>query len=410
MTRLVLAGAGHAHAQVLKAWAAAPLAGVDLCLVSPSPLAPYSGRVPGWLAGRWAVEQIGIDFTALARAAGARFVLDEIDRLDAAQQRLHLHSGAVLGYDLLSLNVGSTLTAPTVANTRVLALRPLGHLQHAWDAVLAELDAAADVDAELAPLGLLAPLGPRSAALRASAAGLRVTAVGGGAAGAETLLAVLAHLRRRLPQRAVHGTLVSRSAALLPGLAPGAARAMGAALTRAGVTQHLGTEFDAPQVGRADLLLWATGAEAHAWQRSSGLAVSGDGFVRIDPQLRSLSHPNVYAVGDCAAWAPALPKSGVHAVRMGPVLAQNLRAALGVGLAVAHAPQRRTLALLATADGGAVASYGRFCAQGRWVGRWKDHLDQQFLDRMRAPDVPAAMPASLPPPTPSTPSPKGDSA
>ena len=40
MKRLVLVGAGHAHAQVLKDWAAAPLPGVDVCLVSPTALAP----------------------------------------------------------------------------------------------------------------------------------------------------------------------------------------------------------------------------------------------------------------------------------------------------------------------------------------------------------------------------------
>jgi len=398
MKRLVLAGAGHAHAQVLKAWAAAPVPGIDLCLVSPSPLAPYSGRVPGWLAGRWAFEQIGIDFAALAHAAGARFVHDEIDRLDAPQHQLHLRGGAVLGYDLLSLNVGSTLTAPVIANTRVLALRPLGHLQREWEAVLAGLDAAPVVDAQPSPL---------SATLDASPTPLRVTAVGGGAAGAETLLAVLAHLRdgsrhrlsQRAVQRAVHGTLVSRSAELLPGLAPGATRAMRAALARAGVALHLGTEFDAPHLGPADLLLWATGAEAHAWQRRSGLAVSADGFISIDSNLRSVSHPNVHAAGDCAAWAPPLPKSGVHAVRMGPVLTQNLRAALGVGHAVEHTPQRHTLALLATADGGAIASYGRFFAHGRWVGRWKDHLDQQFLDRMCAGGTAAPLPASSATPT-----------
>ena len=380
MKRLVLAGAGHAHAQVLKAWAAAKLPGVDLCLVSPSLLAPYSGRVPGWLAGRWAFDQIGIDFAALAHAAGARFVHDEIDRLDATQQQLHLLSGAVLAYDLLSLNVGATLTAPVVANTRVLALRPLGHLQPAWEAVLADLDASE------------------------SSTPLRITAVGGGAAGAETLLAVLAQLRHRLSQRAaqraVHGTLVSRSAALLPGLAPGAARAMRATLARAGVTLHLNTEFDAPELAPADLLLWATGAEAHAWQRGSGLAVSEDGFIRIDAQLRSVSHASVHAVGDCAAWLPPLPKSGVHAVRMGPVLTHNLRAALGVGRAIAHTPQRHTLALLATADGAAIASYGRFFAHGRWVSRWKDHLDQQFLDRMRVAATAAAL--RVPPATPTS--------
>ena len=384
MKRLVLVGAGHAHAQVLKDWAAAPLPGVEMCVVSPTALAPYSGRVPGWLAGRWRFDEIGIDFAALACAAGARFVHDEVDSLDAARQQLTLRSGATVGYDLLGLNVGSTLTAPTVVGTRVLALRPLGRLQRAWDSVLNDLDAAP-------------PGGP-----------LRVTAVGGGAAGAETLLAVLAQLRRRLPGRTVQGTLVSRSAALLPGHAPGAARAMAAALARAGVALQLGADFDVGgtarqagaadfdtrQAGAADLLLWATGAEAQAWQRTSGLAVSGDGFIRIDALLRSVSHPAVYAVGDCAAWTDPLPKSGVHAVRMGPVLSHNLRAALGAGTAIAHTPQRRTLALLATADGSAIASYGRWSAHGRWVARWKDHLDQHFLDRMRAAPYDQAMASS----------------
>ena len=122
--------------------------------------------------------------------------------------------------------------------------------------------------------------------------------------------------------------------------------------------------------------------------------MSGDGFIRIDALLRSVSHPAVYAVGDCAAWTDPLPKSGVHAVRMGPVLSHNLRAALGAGTAIAHTPQRRTLALLATADGSAIASYGRWSAHGRWVARWKDHLDQQFLDRMRAAPYDQAMASS----------------
>ena len=373
MKRLVLVGAGHAHARVLKDWASAPLLGVDLCVVSPTALAPYSGRVPGWLAGRWRFDEIGIDFAALARAAGARFVHDEVKSLDANRREMQLRGGTTVSYDLLALNVGATLTAPTVVGTRVLALRPLGRLQRAWDSVLSELS------------------DPGAAPQRDP---LRVTAVGGGAAGAETLLAVLAHLRHRLPGRTVHGTLVSRSDALLPGHAPGAARAMTAALARAGVTLQLGADLNAAQSAGADLLLWATGAEAHAWQRASGLAVSDDGFIRIDAHLRSVSHPAVYAVGDCAAWAQPLPKSGVHAVRMGPVLSRNLRAALGVGAATAHTPQRRTLALLATADGSAIASYGRWSVHGRWVARWKDHLDQQFLDRMRVLPAAVALPTS----------------
>jgi NADH dehydrogenase FAD-containing subunit len=134
-------------------------------------------------------------------------------------------------------------------------------------------------------------------------------------------------------------------------------------------------------------VLWATGAEAHDWQRDPGrrgnLAVDGQGFVCIDAQLRSLSHPQVFAVGDCASWADeALPKAGVYAVRMGPVLANNLRGSLGAASAAppqAYRPQRRFLALLATGDGQAIASRGPLGAEGRWAWRWKDRIDRRFL-------------------------------
>ncbi len=69
----------------------------------------------------------------------------------------------------------------------------------------------------------------------------------------------------------------------------------------------------------------------HRRPRASGLDVSERGFIRVDGQLRSLSHPEVFAVGDCAEWAQPLPKAGVFAVRMGPVPSRNLHAALGVG-------------------------------------------------------------------------------
>ena len=375
MTRLLLVGAGHAHAQVLRDWVHQPVPGVELVLVSPAALAPYSGMVPGWLAGRYAYQDICINAQALAAAAGARWLPDELASLDAGRRSVTLVSGAVLGFDLLSLNVGSTLTPPASAaevagsgGAARLSLRPLGRLHAAWDHQLAAI------------------------AAQASDAPFTVTAVGGGAAGFECLLAVRARLRALRPGRPVHGVLVSRASRLLPGLAPGAVRAAGRALARAGVRLHLDTDWgDAlvqPRCGPTDgaptgLVLWATGAEAHSWQRCparrGGLAVSEAGFIRVDSQLRSVSHPAVYAVGDCAQWAPPLPKAGVFAVRMGPVLSQNLRAALGCGVAGVYRPQRRFLALLATGDGRAIGAWGGWSAQGRWLWRCKDHIDRQFL-------------------------------
>ena len=359
MKQLLLIGGGHAHAQVLLDWLHSPVADVNLTLVSPTPLAAYSGMVPGWLAGDYRHDEICIDLVALCRSAGAHFIQAEVTALDAGTRCVQLADGRSMAYDLLSLNIGSTLVPPVLDGRLVLSLRPLGELRENWDRTL---DTLRDWPSDQP---------------------LRLTAVGGGAAGAESLLAVRARLLRERPDLAVQAQLVTRGPSLLDGMAPGAARRLLRVMGTAGVRVRVDTPCDDTIAEASDLLLWATGATAHAWPGAGGLAVDGLGFVRVDERLRSVSHPEVHAVGDCAAWATPLPKAGVYAVRMGPVLAHNLRAALGDGNARPYRPQRRYLALLATADGQAIASWGRLSARGRWLWRWKDRIDRAFITRFQ---------------------------
>jgi pyridine nucleotide-disulfide oxidoreductase family protein len=370
MKRLVLAGAGHAHALVLRALVRQPMPGVEIVVISPEPLAPYSGMVPGWLAGHYRFDEIAIDFAPLAAAAGARWCQGEIHALDPARRQLRLADGGTLDYDVLSLNVGSTLHAPPAEHAQMLPLRPLAMLRRRYESLLERW------------------------ANERSDRPFVVTAVGGGAAGFEALLAVLSRLRALRPERAVQGSLLTRGTSLLAGLAPAARRAAFRALDRAGVTVQLGGSWCEAVDRSSDVVLWATGAEAHEWQRDparrGALAVDDQGFVRIDEQLRSVSHPQVYATGDCASWpGEGLPKAGVHAVRMGPVLAGNLRAALrgpaGAADLRPHRPQRHFLALLATGDGRAIASRGPFGAEGAWAWRWKDRIDRHFLRQFEVP-------------------------
>jgi pyridine nucleotide-disulfide oxidoreductase family protein len=381
--RLVLAGAGHAHALALRAWVQQPMPGVEVVVISPQPLAPYSGMVPGWLAGHYRFDEIAIHFPPLVMAAGARWCQGEIDQLDPARRQLRLADGSTLDYDVLSLNVGSTLQPPPAEHAQILPLRPLAMLHRRYESLLERWG--------------------HEPAERPFV----VTAVGGGAAGFEALLAVLARLRALRPERVVHGGLVTRGTGLLPGLAPAARRAAQRALDRAGVTVQFGSGWCSAVDRSSDVVIWATGAEAHAWQRDptrrGSLAVDDQGFVRIDAQLRSVSHPQVFATGDCASWAgQALPKAGVHAVRMAPVLASNLRAALTVPAAAGdlrvHRPQRHFLALLATGDGRAIASRGAFGAEGAWAWRWKDRIDRRFLQQFNATHE-ASPPAHTHPPS-----------
>jgi pyridine nucleotide-disulfide oxidoreductase family protein len=368
-TRVVLAGAGHAHAQVLQAWARQPVDGIDLVVVSPHAWAPYSGMVPGWLAGLYRYENIVIDFAALCARAGARWVTGSITRLDPDSRCIQLDNGDSLTWDWLSLNTGSTLVPPVVsAPTTMLSMRPLDRLR-------------TDYDALLEGWRLDPPSRP-----------YRVTAVGGGAAGFESVLAVCRRLRALRPTRRVNAALVTRGDALLPGYPDGARRHALRALANAGVDVRLQTAWSDDSGCESDLVLWATGAQAHAWQRTAqergALATSADGFVLVDRHLRSLSHPHVFAVGDCAQWATPLPKAGVYAVRMGPVLTRNLRAALLNQPLSIYQPQARYLSLLSTADGSAIASRGRWSLAGRWAWRWKDHIDRQFVRQFTLPFQP----------------------
>ena len=367
MKRLLLIGAGHAHAQVLLDQAQSPIPGVEVTVVSPHSLAPYSGMVPGWLAGLYTFDDTVIDFAKLCAAAGARWIQGELDSLDTELRTVQLNTGEQVVYDILSLNVGSTLQPPSMFGAEVLALRPLSELRSGYESLLERWQSST------------------------SEQDFTVTAVGGGAAGFESLLAVVQRLRTLKPQRRVHGRLVTRGATLLPGVSAMARRAATSALVEAGIQVQLGTDWSGSAAATTDLVLWATGAQAHAWQtdpaRRGALAVSSRGFIQVDEELRSVSHPQVFAVGDCCEWANPLPKAGVYAVRMGPVLVHNLRAALGVvGVGSVQGgrpfrPQHQFLALLATGSGRAIASRGVLGAEGRWVWRWKDYIDRSFIRR-----------------------------
>jgi NADH dehydrogenase FAD-containing subunit len=75
-----------------------------------------------------------------------------------------------------------------------------------------------------------------------------------------------------------------------------------------------------------------------------------------------------------------VPHSGVHAVHTGPVLAANLRAVLSGGEPTrGYTPRAASLYLLSTGNGEAIASYGSFSAQGRWVAMLKAWIDKRWI-------------------------------
>ena len=360
MKELLLVGGGHSHLAVLKSFGDTPAGGVRLALLSPSRHAFYSGMVPGVVAGHYRPEDCRVALGALAARAGARFFLDSAVGLDPARREVTTARGERLHYDVLSLDTGSSAGEPAGAADRALRVRPAEPFLAGWERL-------------------------RESARRGEVR--RIAVVGGGAAGVEVLLA----MRHGLAGVAAELVLFSE----LPVLAGhGARRRMARILDERGVTVHSGRkvvaagrnglELDGGERFEAQAAVWATGAYAPSWIAQSGLATDARGFVAVSDTLQSRSRPEIFAAGDVATViGEPRPKSGVFAVRQGPVLARNLRRALAGEAPEPFRPPSRSLALISCGDRYAVASWGGLALEGAWVWGWKDRIDRRFVERYR---------------------------
>jgi len=373
---LVLVGGGHSHALVLRMLAMRPIAGLRITLVSPASHTPYSGMLPGLIAGHYTFEQAHIDLARLCQWAGVRFIAAEVTALDPRARSLELAGRPALEYDLVSIDIGSQPELDPVPGAREYAVpvKPVAGLWQRWQGLLERLDSM--------------PPGSTQ----------RIALVGGGAGSVELALA-MAH---RLAGRPVALDLWCGAPVILQGYNNAARRAVMAALARHGVAVALDARVERVEHGRLgfadgreaafDELFWCTGAAAAAWVADSGLAVDDRGFLLVDDSLRSLSDARVFGAGDIATQRDhPRPKAGVYAVRQGPVLAHNLRATLLDRPLRLHRPQRRFLSLVSLGDRQATADKGPFSATGAWVWRWKDSIDRKFMARFE--HLPAAMPS-----------------
>ncbi len=346
MKRVLLLGAGHAHLVVLRSLAAAPLYGARITLISPLAKQVYSGMLPGLVAGHYRRDQAEIDVAALADRAYVEFEQARVTRLDAGHRAVLLEDGRSLGYDLLSLNVGSRVDDSVPGSELALAVKP-------YDEFIDRLRFAD-----------------------------RVAVAGAGAAGAELAMA--------LRQRGARVTLYSEKAALSEPLAQRAV----ARMRRIGVDFRPGMPVSAIEPGlqvvagrsrqEFDLVLLTTGALPHPWLQDSGLAADERGFLLVHDTLQSIAHPEVFALGDCATLRGAPhAKSGVFAVRHGEHLAANLRRMLAGAPLERYRPQKRALILLSCGARYAIAERGAWMAQGRWVWWWKDRIDRGWVASLR---------------------------
>ncbi|HET6309185.1 MAG TPA: selenide, water dikinase SelD [Rhodopila sp.] len=366
-TDIVLLGAGHAHVEVLRRFALRPEPGVRLTLIGREPETPYSGMLPGLIRGDYTHQQAHIDLAPLAAMANARLILAEATAFDPDTRTITLSNRPPITFDILSVDVGGIPACPPGVGVGV---KPIGLF----------LDRLQRLEATVP-------------------AGSRIAVVGGGPGGVELTLA--------LAQRfAGHFRLVLVSATPEPlATAPATAqRAVRQALVDANVELVCGVAATTLTDKRlllsdgsfieVETALWATGVEGPPFLAASGIACDATGCIRITNELRSVSHPHIFAAGDCAALeGNPRPKAGVWSVRAGKPLADNLRRAARRQALKPWKPQRDALAILGLGRNRAIAWRNGIAVQGHKIWWLKDRIDRRWMrmyTEMRMPADPDA--------------------
>ena len=368
---IVLIGGGHTHVGVLRSFAMKKMPGVRLTIICRDTHTPYSGMLPGYVAGHYAYDDVHIDLRRLAEFTGARFFRSEVVGLDRHAHEVLCSDRPAVRYDRLSINIGSTPKQNDVGSmdARTIPVKPISQFNTRWLELLER--------AQTQP-------GPMHIAL-----------VGGGAGGVELILAMQKRLRHELNllqknPNLLKFSLFTRGATVLPTHNRSVQQRFTRTLQSRGITLHLNAavvaidEHGLTTVNGenhvVDEVIWVTRAGGASWLKETGLSLDADGFIKVSDTLQTISDPNIFAAGDIATMVNHLrEKAGVFAVRQGPPLARNLRLSLANKKLRDYRPQRHWLALISTGDKYAVASRGNFFAAGAWLWRCKDYIDRRFI-------------------------------
>ncbi|VAW50078.1 NADH dehydrogenase-like protein / Selenide,water dikinase [hydrothermal vent metagenome] len=378
---LVLIGGGHSHLSVLKYFGMNPVPGLRLTLITRDLHTPYSGMLPGYIAGHYSYDEAHIDLRPLAQFAQARIYHAEVNDINLKEKQIFCEGRPPISYDFISINIGSrpgTLHIPG-ADKYTVPVKPIDIFLNQWQKLSqAVMDTA-------------------TANTATENKNFNLAIVGGGAGGVEMALATQFRLHALLSEKNqsnnfLNVDLYCDSDNILPTHNKQVRERFLRFLKQRNIQIHSNQRIKEVQRNylvnsngekhSADAVLWVTNASAPTWLAKTGLAVDDKGFITVNDYLQSTSHENVFAAGDIAAVINhPREKSGVFAVRQGPPLARNLECAVQNKSLKKFTPQKNFLGLISTGDKYAIASHSNWSLEGAWLWKIKDWIDSRFMEK-----------------------------
>ncbi|MEM7727401.1 MAG: selenide, water dikinase SelD [Cyanobacteria bacterium P01_A01_bin.45] len=368
---LVLVGGGHSHAIVMKMWGMKPLPGIRLTVITNCTHTPYSGMLPGHVAGFYSQEESHIDLRRLAEFSQAKIFLDTVIDLNLDKNQVICANRPPVSFDVLSIDIGSTpatILVPGAADNTIPA-KPVPQFLKFWNSLTEDATAS-----------------PQQA--------LSISIVGGGAGGVELALSMQAHLKKIIAdEKKLNIHLFQRNTELLPNHHRSVRTLIKKVLLDKGIKLHNGENVskvdknlvicDSGLQTKSNQIFWVTQASAPEWLRKTGITLDKQGFILVNDSLQSLSHSHIFAAGDIATMSDyPRPKAGVFAVRQGKPLFKNLQRFLQNKPVLKFKPQKQYLSLIGTGDGKAIATRGWFTLPpSQLVWKWKDYIDRKFMEK-----------------------------
>jgi pyridine nucleotide-disulfide oxidoreductase family protein len=375
---LVLIGGGHSHVIALKLFGKNQNNQLKLILISDTEKTPYSGMLPGHIAGYYSYEQTHIDLVSLAKFAQAELYLDRAINLDLENNQVICESQRRINFDLLSIDIGSTPNSSKIVGATQYATpaKPVPQLLKAWNQLLSTVTKYPDNS-------------------------LTLSIVGGGIGGVELTLNMHSRLQKIITDpKNLQINLFQKGEKLLPNNNSWVQNKLTDILEQKNIHLHLNAKVTAILPNQviyesslshceknelifipSDYTFLVTEASAPQWVKNSGLSTDEKGFILVNNNLQTLSHPHIFATGDIATITNyPRPKAGVFAVRQGKPLWENLNRFIANKPLKNYFPQTNYLSLIGTGNKNAIASWGYVGWESPLLWYWKNYLDHQFMN------------------------------
>lgn len=347
---LILAGGGHASLPLIKMGHHWKKKNLSVTLVSAEPYLVYSGALPQYMGGFYEWHETAINLKKLCERYGVEFIRARVDSVDSQKQLITTETGQELGYDYLVINVGAA-TKADAKSENIYPVKPMSRLLRLK---------------EKFESGLCHNL----------------LILGGGAAGTEIALNLSHPGCGYQPQI----TLVEKNSRLLEGFPLRSTEIVTETLKKRGVDVQTGAYSGQPDADNFDAVILATGNEPESVNISHPFSNGSSNRILTDRTLLVHGSNNVFAAGDTANVDDAgHPQIGVHAVKQGILLRQNIEALHDGKPLKKYRSYPINPLIISNGPDRAIFTAGRFSLSGKYFAVLKYVLDMHWMEKYTLP-------------------------